>query len=109
MLAVSVSKADVTVGALNDSLDLGAVLVVVAQGRQRDLRLARLTIAEDQQALCRDTRSGSTSPRRAVAGSAESRACSAARMVSRGDSLLGSRFVSHSMQRRRQSWKIAFG
>lgn len=34
------------------------------------------------------TRSGSTSPRKAVAGSAESRACNAARMVSRGAGIM---------------------
>ena len=35
---------------LHDRLDLGAVLVVVAERRQRHRRLARVAVAQDQQA-----------------------------------------------------------
>jgi hypothetical protein len=39
---------------LDDDLQFGAVLVMVAQGRQRHLRLARLAIAQDDQTGRRD-------------------------------------------------------
>jgi hypothetical protein len=42
-----------TVGALHDRLDLGGVLVVVGERRERDLRLPWLAVAQDQQALGR--------------------------------------------------------
>ena len=44
-------EGDVTGGTLNDSLDLGAVLVVVGKRRQRNLGLAWFAIAQDQQPL----------------------------------------------------------
>lgn len=44
-VAEAAERAD---GALHDRLDLGAVLVVIGEWRQRDLRLTRLAIAQDQ-------------------------------------------------------------
>lgn len=41
----------VTVGALDHSLDLGAVLVVIAERRQRDLGFSRFAVTQDQQAI----------------------------------------------------------
>ena len=41
-------KGGVTSSALHDRLDLGPVLIVVAQRRQRDLWLPRLAITKDQ-------------------------------------------------------------
>ena len=49
-----VKGAGPTSASLDDDLQLGAVLVVVAQGRQCDLRFARLAIAQDDQPGCRD-------------------------------------------------------
>ena len=46
-------EGSITVGALNDRLDLGAVLVVVRERRKRDLGFARLAVAQDQQAVRR--------------------------------------------------------
>lgn len=43
-------EAGVTGRALHDRLDLGPVLVMVTQGRQRHLRLPRLAVAQDQEA-----------------------------------------------------------
>ena len=43
-------ESGVSGGTLHDRLDLGPVLVVVAQGRKRDLRIPRLAVAEDQEA-----------------------------------------------------------
>jgi hypothetical protein len=74
----------VTGSTLHCRLDLGPVLVVVAQGRQRDLGLSRLAVDGQINWPAAGMRSGSTAPRWAVAGNAESRTCSAARMVSWG-------------------------
>ncbi len=41
------------VGTLNESLNLDAVLVMVSQGRQHDLRLPHLTAALGLQPFCR--------------------------------------------------------
>ncbi len=43
----------ITVGALNDRLDLGAVPVVIGERRKRRLRLPRFAVAQDQQPLGR--------------------------------------------------------
>ena len=64
--------------ALNDYLQLRPMLEVVAQRRQRDLRFARLAVAQNDQSGG-GMRSGKTSSRKAVAASGWSRACSAAR------------------------------
>jgi hypothetical protein len=72
-------------------------------------KLWRLTSAE--------TRSGSTSPRKAVEGSAKSRACNAVRMVSRGLGIDGLRVVwdpkvlsiavrYRTLQLRQLSWHV---
>jgi len=37
-------------GTLHNRLDLAPVLVVITQGRERDLRLPRLAVAQDQEA-----------------------------------------------------------
>ena len=47
-------KGGVTVGALHARLDLGPMLIVVGQRRQRHLGLAWLAVAQEQQALGRD-------------------------------------------------------
>ena len=46
-------EGSVAVDALNDRLNLGAMLIVVGQRRQRDLRFTRITVAQDQQAISR--------------------------------------------------------
>jgi hypothetical protein len=55
MAAIRVVEGAGPAGArLDDDLQLGPVLVVVAQGRQRHLRLARLAVAQDDQPGRRD-------------------------------------------------------
>ena len=53
MLAEAVERR-VTRCALHDRLDLGSVLELVGERRQRHLRLPRLAIAQDQQAIGRN-------------------------------------------------------
>lgn len=67
---------------LDDDLELGPVLVVVAQGRQGHLRFARLAIAQDDQPGRRDPLWQDIIAQTEVCKGLQ-RACSAARMVSR--------------------------
>ena len=45
----------ITNGALTDRFDLSSVLVVISERRQRNLRISRLAVTQDQQAVGRHT------------------------------------------------------